>query len=135
MPSNAPRRKQSINPVALAFGDMAGSSFSLTEKLAVTGAFLALVAMAVGTEDDPGLVATSQDSVKDLRIVRPAGSAAPPTVAELAPPSPLPAMEQVQIPVAAPAPLPHDNRDTSHPDYDPDLGRVPRDFTNGPPED
>lgn len=31
---------------------MAGGSFSLTEKLAVTGALLALVAMAVDVEDD-----------------------------------------------------------------------------------
>ena len=30
---------------------------SLTEKLAIAGAFLALVALAVGTENDPGVVA------------------------------------------------------------------------------
>lgn len=35
-------------------------AISITEKLAVTGAFLALVAMVVGTEDDPGLVADGQ---------------------------------------------------------------------------
>lgn len=33
-------------------------SFSLTEKLAVAAAFCALVAMGVGTEEDPGVVAT-----------------------------------------------------------------------------
>ena len=32
-------------------------SFSLTEKLAVAAAFCAVVAMGVGTEDDPGIVA------------------------------------------------------------------------------
>lgn len=32
-------------------------SFSLVEKLALTGAFLGIVAMAVGTDEDPGLVA------------------------------------------------------------------------------
>ena len=32
-------------------------SFSLTEKLAVAAAFCAIVAMGVGTEDDPGIVA------------------------------------------------------------------------------
>ncbi len=113
---------------------MAGGSFSLTEKLAVTGAFLALVAMAVGTEDDPGLVVTSQDTVKDLRVVRPAEPAAPQAANELAPSSPRPSSDDTEIPVAAPAPLSHDNRDALHPDYDPELGRVPRDFTNGPPE-
>ena len=33
-------------------------SFSLTEKLAVAAAFCAIVAMGVGTEEDPGVVAT-----------------------------------------------------------------------------
>ena len=36
---------------------MAGGSLSLSEKLLVAGAFVALVAMAVGTEDNPGVVA------------------------------------------------------------------------------
>lgn len=35
-------------------------SFSLVEKLAVVGAFCALVVLAVGTESDPGVVAASQ---------------------------------------------------------------------------
>ena len=35
-------------------------SFSLVEKLAVAGAFCALVAMAVGTETDPGVVAETK---------------------------------------------------------------------------
>lgn len=34
-----------------------GASFSTTEKLLVAGAFLALVVLAVGTEDEPGVVA------------------------------------------------------------------------------
>ena len=38
---------------------MAGGSISLSEKLLVAGAFVALVAMAVGTEDDPGVIAAS----------------------------------------------------------------------------
>lgn len=38
---------------------MAGS-FSLVEKIAVAGAFCALVAMAVGTETDPGVIAAAQ---------------------------------------------------------------------------
>jgi len=36
-------------------------SLSLVEKLALTGAFLGLVAMAVGTDEDPGLVAESAE--------------------------------------------------------------------------
>ena len=35
-------------------------SFSLAEKLAVAAAFCALVVMVVGTESDPGVIATSQ---------------------------------------------------------------------------
>lgn len=37
-----------------------GGSFSLAEKLAVAGAFCALVVLAVGTEDDPGIVAAGK---------------------------------------------------------------------------
>lgn len=35
---------------------MAGS-FSLVEKIAVSGAFCAIVAMGIGTESDPGVIA------------------------------------------------------------------------------
>lgn len=35
-------------------------SFSLVEKLAVTAAFCAMVAVAVGTESDPGIVAQAK---------------------------------------------------------------------------
>lgn len=43
------------------------ASFSLTEKLAVTGAFLAVVAMVVGTEEEPGVLVTSKETVTALR--------------------------------------------------------------------
>lgn len=55
--------------------------FSLTEKLAVAGAFLALTAMAVGTEDDPGVVVTEATKVSvpqpAQRVVPQAAPAAP----------------------------------------------------------
>ena len=44
---------------------MTGGSFSLSEKLLVAGAFVALVAMAVGTEDDPGVVAASASRIAE----------------------------------------------------------------------
>lgn len=113
---------------------MTGRSFSLTEQLAVTGAFLALVATAVGTEDDPGVVVTSKDTVKDLRLVQPIGLATPKMASELAPSGPLPSSEDAEGPVSAPPPLLLNNPEASHPDYESELGRVPRDFTNGPPE-
>lgn len=37
-------------------------SFSLTEKLAVATAFCAIVAMGVGTEEDPGIVAAPAEA-------------------------------------------------------------------------
>lgn len=55
---------------------MAG--FSLTEKLAVAGAFLALVALGVGTEDDPGMVVTGQDEIKALKRSSPQPEMVPP---------------------------------------------------------
>ncbi len=44
---------------------MAGTtgSFSLIEKLAVAGAFLAVVALGVGTEDDPGVVVEQTEQI------------------------------------------------------------------------
>jgi hypothetical protein len=44
-------------------------SFSLVEKLAVAGAFCAMMVMAVGTEEDPGVVAAA-----DPQLVAPAHS-------------------------------------------------------------
>ena len=41
---------------------MAGS-ISLAEKLAVAAAFCALVAMAVGTDEDPGIIASAPATV------------------------------------------------------------------------
>ena len=38
-------------------------SFSLTEKLAVAAAFCAIVAMGVGTDEDPGVVAAPVQAV------------------------------------------------------------------------
>ncbi len=48
-----------------------GMAFSLTEKLAMTGAFLALVAMGVGTEAEPGVVVTQPAAVAELRPTEP----------------------------------------------------------------
>lgn len=125
---------------------MAGTSFSLTEKLAATGAFLALVALAVGTEDDPGLVIAGQETVKDLR-----GTAAAPAPAGLpafkaTQPQPLPANEPPLHSPATPTPLPgpsqapdasaapvQTNVDDADGQFSPELGRVPLDFSNGPP--
>lgn len=53
---------------------MAGS-FSLAEKIAVAGAFCALVAMAVGTEADPGVIVPGRDDT--TRIVAPERAADP----------------------------------------------------------
>lgn len=53
------------------------ASFSLSEKLTVTGAFLVLVAMLVGTEDDPGVVVTGQAAIADARQTTPARAPSP----------------------------------------------------------
>lgn len=45
---------------------------SLVEKLAITGAFLALVALAVGTENDPGIVVTGTEGL--ARAEKPSAS-------------------------------------------------------------
>lgn len=39
-------------------------AFSLTEKLAVAGAFCALAVFAVGTDDNPGVVVAGQQTVE-----------------------------------------------------------------------
>ena len=58
---------------------MSGGSISLSEKLLVAGAFVALVAMAVGTEDDPGVVSASGTALAGKAIaVKVAGAAANP---------------------------------------------------------
>lgn len=44
-------------------------SFSLVEKLAVAGAFCALIAMGVGTEDDPGIIAAQSEVTKNATLV------------------------------------------------------------------
>lgn len=53
-------------------------SFSLTEKLTVAAAFCAIVALGVGTEQDPGVIATSQ-AEPDTAVATVRGSAAPST--------------------------------------------------------
>lgn len=127
---------------------MAGTSFSLTEKLAVTGAFLALVTMVVGTEDDPGLVVTGQDAVKEMRSAPAIPAAAPspsplsaepqPLVpsppAQLAPPEPVTAAAQTPQPIDIPAAATGSDTPADIPgQFSPTLGRVPRDFSKGPP--
>lgn len=110
--------------------------FTLTEKLVITGAFLAIVALAVGTEDDPGLVVTGQETVKELRPV-----AAPAPLAEAAPQSeveaPQPSNADIPLPQAAvtTAPQPEVASDDDDDDqaFSPELGRVPLDFSKGPP--
>lgn len=117
---------------------MASGSFSLTEKLAVTGAFLAIVALAVGTEDDPGVVVTSKETVKELRPTaerapdRPEIVEAEPDIRPVTndvPPSPLPPPSGPDAPTDEPTPAAADRDDQ----FSPELGRVPRDFSNGPP--
>ena len=130
---------------------MAGTSFSLTEKLAVTGAFLALVAMVVGTEEDPGLVVAGQDAVKDMRstpaVPEPALPPPPPEAASAAPPllnptppqplapaNPIAASAQAQQPAEPPAASAEADTPADVPgQFSPKLGRVPRDFSKGPP--
>lgn len=128
---------------------MAGTSFSLTEKLAVTGAFLALVVLAVGTEDDPGLVIAGQETVKDLRVVgappapAPAPAAAPAPqamqpqpVAEpalLSPATPTPSPGQSQALVTSATPSVQTSAQDADGQFSPELGRVPQDFSKGPP--
>lgn len=117
---------------------MAGGSFSLTEKLAVAGAFLAIVAMAVGTEDDPGVVVTTKETVTELRPTatnapdRQGVVASKPEVRPVAndvPPSPVPPPPGPYAPPDEPTPAAADRDDQ----FSPELGRVPRDFSNGPP--
>jgi hypothetical protein len=113
------------------------ASFSLTEKLAVTGAFLAVVALLVGTEDDPGLVIDGQEAVKELRPAAaapaPLAQAAPPASASGATPAPA---ETPPLDAAAPAPTapttPVEDQDDDK-QFSPELGRVPLDFSKGPP--
>ncbi|HEU4820418.1 MAG TPA: hypothetical protein VFS87_04600 [Qipengyuania sp.] len=109
---------------------MSGASFSLTEKLAVTGAFLALVALAVGTEDDPGLVVTGQEAVTELRPAAPPPAASPAPPASETPPS-SPSLAEPATPPAALKP-PTEVEDGAG-QFDPELGRVPLDFSKGPP--
>lgn len=116
---------------------MSGGSFSLVEKLAVTVAFCALVAMAVGTEDDPGVVAQTQQDMtaqsgspilhNDPPLPIPAPP--PPPVAELAAPPPLAPPVPTPAPVQTPAPQPTTSA-LPVPDgaFDPELGRVPIDM-------
>lgn len=93
------------------------AAFSLTEKLAVTGAFLALVAMAVGTEQNPGIVIVGKDELARTRAGEapsappvPVGETVPdpsppqPPPADMAPePTPAPVLP-MQVPVAPPLP-------------------------------
>lgn len=124
---------------------MAGTSFSLTQKLAVTGAFLALVALMVGTEDEPGLVVTGQETVKELRAaapspvppvaVAPPPVPAPPPVSAVTPlplSTPTPAQPQTQ-PAGTAMPAAPDTAKDVPGQFSPALGRVPRDFSKGPP--
>ena len=98
------------------------SGYSLTQKLGVAGAFLVLVALAVGTEDDPGFVVAGSS---ELASRRPAlasvsassvqaastvytGSSAPVRVAPVSQPAAAPAPPPVitmQAPVDPGAPL------------------------------
>lgn len=57
---------------------MAGS-FSLVEKIAVSGAFCAIVAMGIGTETDPGVIA--EQKVATNGAPRAAGGADQPRAA------------------------------------------------------
>lgn len=75
-------------------------SFSLAEKLAVAGAFCAIVVMAVGTESDPGVIASSKD-VMSSAAARPAAEPAPEPAPPPLPPPPPPPQEQAS---AAPEP-------------------------------
>jgi len=119
------------------------ASFSLTEKLAVTGAFLALVALAVGTEDDPGVVIAGQKAVVDMRptVTTPAPERIPAQL-EQEPPeaAPSPTQKATQPVVVLPGqPIEPEGDEAKSGDEDddgafnPKLGRVPRDFSNGPP--
>ncbi len=108
-------------------------AFSLTEKLAVTGAFLALVAMVVGTEDDPGVVVTGQEVAKELRpdAPLPAPSAEVPqpveTRSEIVEPQPA-----LTEPGLIPEPSPP-TQSANPPEFNAELGRVPLDLSKGPP--
>ena len=83
---------------------MAGnSSFSLTEKLAVTGAFLALVAMGIGTEDDPGVVVAGSQSVAHMQPAA-APVSPPPQVAAASPSPPFGSSRPFQSTAAQPVP-------------------------------
>lgn len=112
------------------------ASFSLTEKLAVTGAFLAVVALVVGTEDDPGPVVTGQETVKELRPLAPASAplVSPPSQTEReVPAAPVPDEPPPAVASATPtAALPTDTAEDDD-RFSPELGRVPLDFSKGPP--
>lgn len=118
---------------------MSGASFSLTEKLAVTGAFLALVAMAVGTEEDPGVVVTGQETVTELRPAMPAPAPVPqapqPQPESEAPPPPPPLLTEPATPTAASGPAVETEDEHEDGQFSTELGRVPRDFSKGPPPD
>lgn len=120
---------------------MGSRNFSLTEKLAVTGAFLALVAMVVGTEDDPGLVIAGQEAISDLRPAPPRPALPAPVASpRLAsnptasvPPSPsAPVNPTVDAP-PLPETAPRGGGEDDDSQFSPELGRVPLDFSKGPP--
>lgn len=109
---------------------MAGTSgsFSLAEKLAVAGAFLAVVALGVGTEEDPGVVVAQTEQIaakaEAVQTARPAPAPGPAATAA-DPAEPLrpetPAIDQGEADDAAP-----DNADNAADRRDP--GRPPIDM-------
>lgn len=109
------------------------ASLSLTEKLSITGAFLAVVAVAVGTEDDPGVVVASPDMMRELR---PAVPTDPPPVEDA--PAPIVPSTSNQAATATDGPSiigaePENESESGDGEVDAELGRVPLDFSNGPP--
>lgn len=118
---------------------MAG--FSLTEKLAVTGAFLALVAMAVGTENDPGIVVVGKDEIAKLRPVTPPAAPAPAPVSEIAnavdPVEPVPTEPDPPPPIVMQAPVapppPSDGTTSATLDQNTATPSTSRNYINGKP--
>lgn len=76
---------------------MSSGTFSLTEKLAVAGAFLAVVALGVGTEEDPGLVVEQTQEI----------AAKADAVQQQPPPPPAPTPTATSTSEALPSDQPH----------------------------
>lgn len=116
---------------------MTKGSFSLTGKLAATGAFLAFVVMAVGTEEEPGLVIAGKEAFVEMRppvLTPPPAAAVPQQALSVSVPSPVPPpVGHSEDPDAGETPEGQLDATGADGQVSPELGRVPLDLSKGPP--